>query len=80
MSVGSYIDDQIWGNPQTGVDFNPDTAIYKYWRELRAADPPQFIGIPVTPEIQTEVGIQQGFSSGAVINWSPDTGAELATG
>lgn len=80
MSVGSYIDDQVWKAVIGDGQFNPDGAIYKYWRELRAADPPQFLGCPVTPEIQTDVGTQQGFSSGAVINWSPDTGAELANG
>lgn len=73
---GSYIDHAVWSS--AGQDFNPDSAIYKYWRSLRQADPSQFIGVPITPEIQTEVGVQQGFSSGAVINWSPDTGAELA--
>ena len=43
-----------------------------------SADPPQYLGVPVTPEIETEVGVQAGFASGAVINWSPENGAELA--
>jgi hypothetical protein len=78
--VGSYIDDVVWASAIGDGNFNPESAIYKYWRGLRQADPPQYLGVPVTPEIQTEVGTQQGFSSGAVINWSPETGAELANG
>ena len=80
MSVGSYIDDQLWGTVIGPGQFNADSGIYRYWRSLRQADPPQYLGVPVTPEIQTEVGVQQGFASGAVINWSPETGAELANG
>lgn len=78
--TGSYIDDVLWAAAIGNGNFNPDSAIYKYWRSLRQADPPQYLGVPVTPEIQTEVGTQQGFSSGAVINWNQDTGAELANG
>ena len=77
---GSYIDHLVWTSVLPDLPFNPETAVYKYWRSLKAADPPQYIGVPITPEIETPVGIQQGFSSGAVINWSPDTGAELANG
>lgn len=80
MSVGSYIDDRLWATVIGESQFNPDGAIYKYWRSLRQADPAQYLGVPVTPEIQTEVGVQQGFSSGAVISWNADTGAELANG
>jgi len=80
MSVGSYIDDVVWASAIGDGNFNPDGAIYKYWRSLRQADPPQYLGVPVTPEIQTDVGVQQGFSSGAVISWNADTGAELANG
>jgi hypothetical protein len=75
---GSWIDDVLWRAVITDLPLNPDGAIYKYWRSLRQADPPQYIGVPVTPEIETPVGVQQGFSSGAVINWNSDTGAELA--
>jgi hypothetical protein len=75
---GSYIDEQLWATVIGPGQFNYDSAIYKYWRSLRQADPPQYLGVPVTPEIQTEVGTQQGFSSGAVINWSSESGAELA--
>jgi len=76
--AGSYIDEQLWATVIGPGQFNYDSAIYKYWRSLRQADPPQYIGVPVTPEIQTEVGTQQAFSSGAVINWSSESGAELA--
>ena len=76
--AGSYIDEQLWGTVIGPGHFNYDSAIYKYWRGLKSADPPQYLGVPVTPEIDTEVGTQQAFASGAVINWNPDTGAELA--
>jgi hypothetical protein len=78
--TGSYIDDVLWATVIGPDHFNPDGAIYKYWRGLRQADPPQYLGVPVTLEIETEVGVQQGFSSGAIISWSPETGAELANG
>ena len=76
--TGSYIDDRLWHAILPDLVLNPDAGIYRYWRSLRMADPPQYLGCPVTPEIETEVGVQQGFSSGAVINWSAETGAELA--
>jgi LGFP repeat len=76
--AGSMIDQVLWQSVIADLPFNPDAGIYRYWRSLRQADPPQYIGVPVTPEIETEVGVQQGFSSGAVINWSPESGAEFA--
>jgi uncharacterized protein with LGFP repeats len=76
--TGSYIDQELWRSVIEDLPFNPDAGIYKYWRALKSADPPQYIGVPVTPEIETDVGIQQGFSSGAVIGWSPEEGAYLA--
>jgi hypothetical protein len=75
---GSYIDHALWTSVIPDMPFNPDAGIYRYWRSLRQADPPQYIGVPITYEIETDVGVQQGFSSGAVINWSPENGAELA--
>jgi len=75
---GSYIDDRLWATVIGEGHFNPDGAVYRYWRALKSADPPQYLGVPVTTEIETPVGVQQGFASGAVINWSPDSGAELA--
>lgn len=79
--IGSYIDSQVWATIIGDGHFNPDSAIYKYWRSLRQADPPQYLGVPVTPEIEVDVSsTQQGFASGAVINWNPETGAELANG
>jgi len=80
MPVGSMIDDQLWATVIGPGHFNYESGIYKYFRSLRQADPPQYLGVPVTLEVETEVGVQQAFSSGAVINWSPDTGAELANG
>ena len=63
MMAGSYIDHALWGTVIGPDQFNPDSAIYRYWRSLKQADPPQYLGVPVTPEIQTEVGMQQGFAS-----------------
>jgi hypothetical protein len=76
--TGSYIDHALWGTVIGPDQFNPESGIYRYWRSLKQADPPQYLGVPVTAEIDTPVGVQQAFASGAVINWSPDTGAELA--
>jgi hypothetical protein len=73
--AGSYIDQAVWQSVIGDLPFNPDAGIYRYWRSLRQADPPQYIGVPVTPEIETEVGVQQGFSSGAVLGWDPENGA-----
>jgi hypothetical protein len=78
--VGSYIDDVLWGTVIGPGHFNPDGGVYKYWRQLRSADPPQYLGVPVTPEIETEVGVQQGFSSGCVLGWDPVNGAYIANG
>jgi len=33
----------------------------------------------VSPEIDTDVGVQQAFSSGGVIGWDPESGAYLAS-
>jgi hypothetical protein len=74
--TGSYIDHEVWQAAEE-IPFNPDGAIYKYWRELRASG--QYLGVPVTPEIETPVGVQQGFSSGVVLCWSPEEGATIAS-
>jgi len=73
--AGSWIDDRLWA--VAGQDFNPDSAIYKFWREQRAGG--ANLGLPVTPEIETPVGVQQGFSSGLVVVWNADNGASLAS-
>ena len=73
---GSWIDDQIWTAAQPQA-FNGESAIYKYWRQLRGEG--TYLGVPITPEVETPVGIQQGFSSGAVINWNADEGASVAS-
>lgn len=77
--AGSMIDHVVWATVVGDGHFNPDGAIYRYWRSLKSADPPQYLGVPVTVEI--DVGndtVQQGFASGAVIQWNPGSGAELA--
>jgi len=74
--TGSYIDHAVWPAAFDDIPFNPDSAIYKLWRELRSEGKP--IGVPVTAEIDTEVGVQQGFSSGMVLGWNADDGAYIA--
>jgi uncharacterized protein with LGFP repeats len=71
---GSWIDDQVWA--ASGQPCNTESAIYKYWRELRTEG--VYLGLPVTPEIETPVGTQQGFSAGRVIVWNAADGASLA--
>ncbi|MBO0883575.1 MAG: hypothetical protein J2P17_25225 [Mycobacterium sp.] len=72
---GSYIDHIIWGEFWGG----DQTGIYKYWRALKSADPPQYLGPPISAETQVTDGVvQQAFASGAVIQWSAEGGAELA--
>ena len=72
---GSWIDDQAWG--ATDIPWNPDSAIGKLWRQLRSEG--KLIGLPVTGEIETPVGIQQAFSSGVVLGWNADDGAYIAS-
>lgn len=71
---GSQIDHVIWGEYWSGTD----NGIYKYWRSLKSADPPQYLGPPISDEIVIDGGVQRAFASGAVIQWSPEGGAELA--
>jgi hypothetical protein len=73
--AGSWIDDQAWG--VTGIPCNTDSGIYKLWRQLRSEGKP--IGLPMTSEIPTPVGVQQAFSSGIVLGWSEDEGAYVAS-
>jgi len=80
VANGSYIDDRIWVAILPDLAFNPDAAIYKFWRELRNDPATPNPGPPITPEVETPVGIQQGFSSGIVIGWNPDEGAYIANG
>jgi uncharacterized protein with LGFP repeats len=45
-----------------------------------SSDPPQYLGPPISDEIQVADGVvQRAFASGAVIQWSADGGAELAS-
>lgn len=73
--TGSWIDDQAWG--ATGIPCNTDSAIFQLWRQLRSEGKP--IGLPVTGEIETPVGVQQAFSSGVVLSYSEENGAEVAS-
>lgn len=72
---GSMLDDVIWGEFWNGTD----NGIYQYWRSLKSADPPQYLGPPISAEVAVGDGVmQRAFASGAVIQWSAETGAELA--
>ena len=69
------IDHLTWGEFWAG----DQTGIYRYWRSLKSADPPQYLGPPIGPETEVADGVvQQPFASGAVIQWSAEGGAELA--
>lgn len=73
---GSMIDHLIWGEFWPGTT---DNGIYHYWRALRAADPPEYLGPPIGTQTEVADGVfQQPFASGAVIQWSAEGGAELA--
>ena len=73
--AGSWIDDHLW-RAVANIPLNPQAAIYQFWRAQRAQG--VYLGAPLTPEIETPVGVQQVFSSGAVIVWSADGGARFA--
>jgi hypothetical protein len=73
---GSMIDHLVWGQYWPG---NTENGIYRYWRSLRAADPPQYLGPPISDEIEvSDDVVQRAFASGAVIQWSAEGGGELA--
>jgi uncharacterized protein with LGFP repeats len=74
--AGSWIDDRLWTAAQP-QEFNGDSAIYKLWRQLRSEG--TYLGVPITPEIQTPIGVQQAFASGAVLGWSNEQGAYVAS-
>ena len=80
MAYGSYIDDRIWSAILPDLVLNPEAAIYLFWRELRNDPATPNPGPPITPEIETEVGVQQAFSSGIVIGWNETDGAYIANG
>lgn len=72
---GSMLDHLVWGTYWTDTE----NGIYRYWRALRAADPPEYLGPPISDEVEVSEGVwQQAFASGAVIQWSAEGGAELA--
>jgi len=69
------IDHVVWGNWWPGVE----NGIYRYWRALKSADPPQYLGPPISDEIEvSDAIVQRAFASGAVIQWSAEGGGELA--
>jgi hypothetical protein len=73
--AGSQIDHVVWGDYWAGTE----NGIYRYWRSLLSADPPQYLGPPISDEIQVGAGVvQRAFASGAVLQWSPEGGAEIA--
>jgi uncharacterized protein with LGFP repeats len=73
---GSQIDHLVWGQYWVGTE----NGIYAYWRALLSSDPPQYLGPPISDEVTVSDGVvQRAFASGAVIQWSADGGAELAS-
>jgi uncharacterized protein with LGFP repeats len=66
-----------WSSVVSGLIYNSDTAIARYWAELKQAG--QFIGVPTSDELPDPDtgGVQMSFSSGAVIAWDPTNGASL---
>jgi hypothetical protein len=80
VAYGSFIDDKLWQSVIPDLPFNPDAAIYKFWRELRNDPATVNPGLPCTPEIETEAGIQQGFTGGIVLGWNAEDGAYIANG
>jgi uncharacterized protein with LGFP repeats len=73
---GSSIDHIVWGQYWPGTE----NGIYAYWRSLMSSDPPQYLGPPISDEVAVSDGVvQRAFASGAVIQWSADGGAELAS-
>lgn len=80
MAQGSYIDDRIWTAVIPDLEFDFDSPIYTFWRELRNDPATPNPGPPITPEIDTPVGRQQGFSSGMVIGFNDQDGAYIANG
>ena len=80
MSLGSEIDDQIWHSIVPDLVLNTDSAIYKFWRQMRNDPSHPNPGPPIGPETQMSNGVQQAFSSGLVIGWNETDGAYLADG
>jgi hypothetical protein len=73
--AGSKIDHLVWGDFWVGTE----NGIYAYWRSLKSADPPQYLGEPMSDEVDVGDGhVQRAFASGAVIDWSAEDGASLA--
>lgn len=65
-----------WSSVVQDLVYNEDTAIARYWRDLKSAG--QYIGVPVSPEVDPgDGGREMAFSSGAVIRWHPDEGVSL---
>lgn len=66
----------VWSAVVDGLTFNPEAAIPQLWAQLRAAG--TFLGPPISGELERDGGgVEQSFSSGAVIAWTPDNGAWL---
>lgn len=74
--MGQAGNQAAWGSVQQGLIFNTDTAIAKYWSDLKSQG--QYIGVPISGEVDTgDGGVEMAFSSGAVIRWHPDEGPSL---
>lgn len=73
MSAGNQA---VWSSVVDGLIFNPSSAIPSLWLEQKNAG--LYLGAPITDEMARDGGgVEQAFTSGAVIVWTPEAGAWL---
>jgi uncharacterized protein with LGFP repeats len=66
----------VWSSVLDGLIFNPEAAIPQLWVEHKNNG--LYLGAPITGEMPRDGGgVEQAFTSGAVIAWTPDGGAWL---
>jgi hypothetical protein len=76
MATIHEIEQRVWQSVLPDLAFNPEAAIPKKWRALRAANTP--IGVPVTAEEPIDSGhVAQGFTSGHLLVWTGGDVVEL---
>jgi uncharacterized protein with LGFP repeats len=66
----------VWSSVVDGLIFVSTNAIPQLWLKCKADG--LYLGPPITDEMaRDDGGVEQAFSSGAVIAWTPDAGAWL---
>lgn len=74
--AGELANQAAWSSLMPGLAFDTNNAIPQFWLNLR--DQGQYIGVPVTDELQeTDGTTSMAFSSGAVVIWVPNEGCKL---